>query len=305
MINIALEGGGYQRVKSWEDIRSLPNYADNVQVDPSQFKLVIGNYDLDDAGLCGLTVCRQPHGRGYLVQLADGRKINLGKDCGKKYFGTEFQFAQRKFDNDLRDQNNRESLTAAKHQLAHHRERVTRMCQGQHGANWIHKLTSQLTTRAYGVPDQVVTELYKLTKTRSGLVTKDRMATKEELDRMEGHAVGDRRISRQVVVQEPVGVIEGLAALYKENDLRQLLTLDISSTLDEVKGADVATMRSRDLGSLNKKVSEIDGKFTRAEQAISEGRKLLRRRNLAILDFRITDNRDRQKYTDFLKALPE
>lgn len=305
MINIALEGGGYQRVKSWDDIRSLPHYADNVHVDPSQFKLVIGNYDLDDAGLCGLAVCRQPHGKGYLVQLADGRKINIGKDCGKKYFGTEFQFAQRKFDNDLRDQNNRESLTAAKHKLAHHRERVAQMRQGQHGANWIHRLTSQLMTRAYSVPDQVVTELFKLTKMRNGLITKDRMATKEEIDQMEGQAVGDRRISRPVVVQEPVGVLEGLTALYKENDLRQLLTLDITSTLDEIESADVGTMRSRDLSALSKKFSEIEGKFTRAEHAIGEGRKLLHRRNLSILSFRITDNRDRQKYAEFLKALPE
>ena len=79
------------RLESWADIEGRPGYSDNL--DPSQHKLsaILGQYAFSAQIRCGLSNCHTPHHRGYLVVTQSGRETNIGKDCGKTYFGVDFE----------------------------------------------------------------------------------------------------------------------------------------------------------------------------------------------------------------------
>lgn len=55
-------------------------------------------------------------------------------------------------------------------------------------------------------------------KTRSAAITRDRVATEEEAEEQE--AIAGRSIPRPAYVEESVGQLDGIAALYPENDIR-------------------------------------------------------------------------------------
>lgn len=304
MINLSTDDGLFQRVERWQDVLEMPGFVADVNADAAQLKQIIGNYEFDDPVACGLAGCRQPHGKGYIVQLVDGRKTNLGKDCGKKYFGTVFQFAKRRFDSARRDQENRLTLGALQNQLPRLRQRVADLRQGKLGADWAHRTLQPLHQRGYGLPDEVVTEIGKMVRARDGRVMRDRLATKEEIDQLETAAGGDRRLPRPYYIQEPAGVLEGLPALYAENSLRDLLITGISMDLDQLEGQDVSNLRSKDLAALAKRTSDLDVRFAKAEQALAEARKLLRQSNLRLLEVRLVDTKVRSKFGEFLKPLP-
>ncbi|MEM5300032.1 hypothetical protein VSR82_38040 [Burkholderia sp. JPY481] len=98
------------RVGSWEDIQARPDF--DGQLDPAAHELaaIIGSYVFPDYIACGLSNCRTKHGRGYLVATKDARVTNIGKDCGARYFGVDFEDMSWQFDKDIAAKENRERL---------------------------------------------------------------------------------------------------------------------------------------------------------------------------------------------------
>ncbi len=66
-----------------------------------QLEAIIGRYSFLDKIKCGLSNCHTPHGRGYIVTTKAGLQTNIGKDCGKTYFGVDFETLPKKFDRDM------------------------------------------------------------------------------------------------------------------------------------------------------------------------------------------------------------
>jgi len=101
---------GFVKVERWEDIESLPGFVSNLNPSEHKLKAIIGRYIFKDYIQCGLSNCHTPHGKGYIATTMDGLSINIGKDCGKKYFGVDFETLSNKFDRDYTEAENRERL---------------------------------------------------------------------------------------------------------------------------------------------------------------------------------------------------
>ena len=97
MITLNIEQGLID-LDSWDDLLTRPGFI--ATLDPKEHELhgVIGRYHEFEKQPCGLTECRTPHLRGYVVTTKEGLLTNIGKDCGKKYFGVEFENMSRDFD---------------------------------------------------------------------------------------------------------------------------------------------------------------------------------------------------------------
>src|SRR5258706_607882 len=79
------------RIRSTQDMRSLPGYREQVDPKGEPLKRIVSHYDLSERTQCGLSSCRQWHNEGYLVELESGGFTNVGHICGKEFGEEKFQ----------------------------------------------------------------------------------------------------------------------------------------------------------------------------------------------------------------------
>lgn len=293
---------GLVRLETWDDVVSRPGFVANL--DPSTTKLenILGNYTLFPFIPCGLTTCHTAHGIGYLVVTSDGRETNIGQHCGRKYFGVEFKRLAKAYDQEQRNQNRREMLVALQHRLPGIEARVATLMDGPLGARWINRHASALIDPVKGLPATVTNIMGGLVRRRTGTLTRSRIATKEDLDLM--RAQRQRIQPGENYVEEVVGQIEGVSALFKENDLRRLLVINLAD-LDTIKGTDVENMKDKALKDLAKWSESIDPTLAQVEEVVAAGRRLLTQANLQPLFEFTTRREDRQTLATFLADLPQ
>jgi hypothetical protein len=289
---------GLVKVSDWQDILERSGFDANLNPNRSELKTIIGRYVFGDKVKCGLSICHTPHAKGYLVTTKDGRETNIGKDCGKKYFGVDFETLSKKFDRDVAASNNRESLWSFHFQLDDLEERVKAIREGKSGADSVYKRSQELLKINSGCPKAVQRKLNELVKARNKLLTVQRVATDAEVDDLE--AIEGRSISRPHYIDEPYAEIEGLEVLYKENDLRDILVINIGKNLAEFKLLDIDQLEYNELKTWAKWTSAVEVELERAERTVSQGLRFLRPENLEKLK-KVPMNND--EVTSFKKLI--
>jgi hypothetical protein len=290
------------KIANWEDVLARPGFTKDLDSTTVKLGKIIGHYQLIDRVPCGLRDCRQPHNRGYLVALTDGCETNIGNDCGETYFDVEFKSLRRQYDRDVRNKERREAISTCQVRIPHYREQIRGIRGGDTGADWIYEHCQALVVPGHGLAEAVRREIAKAVRARNGRLERQRQATEKEVDQL--RAAGARGIRSPHYISEPVGTLEGIAALYPENDLRDLLTKGAIAHLNGIEPLVVDNLSAKDLGHHAKVASEIEKLLRRAEDAVVEGRKLLRRKNLGLLTEYIDDRRARVEFQSYLQKLP-
>lgn len=285
MITLNTKERGLEHVESWDDIRAIPGFTD--QLDPTEYELkeIIGRYIFNDRIACGLTTCRQPHEKGYLVRTKPDSVTNIGNQCGKTHFGVEFLQQTRTFERLITEQNNKETVASFIFRIEEYLATVTTIRSGEKGADWVHKESRPLVEKGKGCPETVVHAVLSMARNRNPAITLSRAATKEEIEDLQ--AIENRTVQ---YVDEQIGTLDGLAALFDENDLRRLLVSDIQPQLKTLSELDIDTVTFRDLRYWAKWCAEYDEKMSRAQNVIDQGRKLLTFDNLAQLEHLLDSN---------------
>lgn len=267
---------GLVSIESWEQVTERPGFV--VDIDPKTvgLKTILGSYVLKLEVRCGLSTCHQPHQKGYLVQLIDGRETNIGNGCGKTHFSVDFEAMRVRFDKDVRQKEQRERLTTTLNQLASINARVSALIDESKG---VQKRLQALTNLNKGVPKTIVDRMNQLVRARNGALIESHIATASERELMK--AAGQRLPSDgPAYVENTFGNIEGLAALYPENDLRKLLIESLRTPLDDFAKIDVDVLTSRELGYWAKWVESIEPTLQAADVALGLGKRLLTPENL-------------------------
>jgi hypothetical protein len=109
MITISTEKG-LIKVSDWSEITGRVGFLKRLNPAEHELASILGRYVFPDKVNCGLSHCGTEHAKGYIVTTKDGHETNIGKDCGKKYFGVDFQVMANRFDRDMTEQENRETL---------------------------------------------------------------------------------------------------------------------------------------------------------------------------------------------------
>jgi len=269
---------GLIKVESWKDIESRPGFIKDLNPKDKKLDAIIGRYIFKDKIRCGLSNCHTPHAKGYIVSTKDGYETNIGKDCGKTYFGVDFEALSKKFDRDVTESENREKLWNFSFQIEELEEKLNDLRTVSKGANWIHKNIQPLISRNRGCPDGVVSRLLNMVKTRNNLLTKQRIATKQEIEDLE--AIENRKIERPHYIDEPIAEISGLEALYPENDLREYLVKELESNIRVFKGKDIDQMSFEELRRWAKWISTVESTVENAISIMELGNRLLAEENL-------------------------
>ncbi|CAM5617535.1 hypothetical protein [Rhodanobacter lindaniclasticus] len=117
-------------------------------------------------------------------------------------------------------------------------------------------------------------------------------------------AMGQRIQPDVNYTEEAVGRLEGISALYKENDVRRLLVHEMAN-LDVVRDLDVESTKEKTLRDLAKWSDSVEPNLAQAEEAIAAGRRLLTKDNLRQLLPLVSVKEDRRVLNAYLAELPE
>ena len=78
-----------------------PNFFSQLQLRGDELDRIVGKYELlgDKTmwAVCGLNNCNTVHRYGFLICAKDGQETNIGKDCGRREFGVEFEEVEARF----------------------------------------------------------------------------------------------------------------------------------------------------------------------------------------------------------------
>lgn len=291
------------RVEAWEDIVTRPGFNRNLNPEKHALESIIGRYAFRDYVPCGLSNCHTPHGRGYIVVTKDGHETNIGKDCGKTYFGVDFETLSNKFDRDITEKENREKLWSFFFRSEEFHAKVTTIRTEENGANWVYRETSNLLN-PQKVPSKAIRRINSMVKARDSRLFQDREATEDEIEQME-RAQGRRIRERPQYVSIPLGQLQGLDALYPENNLRVLLVEELEERLKLLGDTNIDALSFEDLRKWSKWLGSLDALFERATQSVKSGRMLLTQANLGTLsDAASLSTEEHSMLGAYLRTLP-
>lgn len=291
------------RVENWEEIVARPGFTTDLNPKNHELAAILGRYAFAERIRCGLSDCHTPHIRGYIVSTKDGRKTNIGKDCGKNYFGVDFETLTRQFDQDITDKENRERLWSLRFRLEELKSQIDTIRSQPRGADWFYRTSRSLVEPGRTLPNEVVRRVTYMIKTRQNVVFTEREATEVEVEQME--AARGRKLPRPQYVEVPLGLIDGMEALFLENDLRQLLVIDLQQEIQAFEVLTVDELSSRSLTHWNKWAGSIEPKLERASLAVDAGRRLLTAENLSVLLQVTSDKGQVERTKKFLKSLAD
>lgn len=285
------------RVDSWEDIQGRAGFTDNLDPETHELSAIIGQYEFADKIHCGLSNCHTPHFKGYLVVTKSVQETNIGKDCGKRYFGIDFVEMAAKFDRDIRDKEARERLWNLLFRLDEVKATIKGIRE-EEGADRMQRTLRQLVDLGRQVPAVVVRHISTMLKTGATTLTREREATAKERE-MEEARTG-RAIHYPLIMTEKIADIAGLHALDEANDLRKILVLDLGERMKAFETLNIDTMTSKDLAKWSKWASTVEQRIEAARQSMKEGFILLTKANLQPF-MQIVEKEEEQK--SFLKYL--
>ena len=289
---------GFEHVESWEEILQLPGFTLGIDPKDEELKEIIGQYLFREKIACGLGVCRQPHGRGYIVTTKSGKVTNIGNVCGKNHFGVKFDEFSKVFTQALTDHKNRESLTSFLFRLKGITAGIDALRSAERGADWVYRITRGLVERNRGCPDSLVTAIGRMVRSRSGAIRVPREATEEEAKELE--VAAGRNLPRPQYLEEFKGELKGLTCLYPEHNIREIAVLDIEPNLAKLQDIDIATATSQELRFWSKWCGELADKLDRMQIAVESGNVLLTRDNLAQMLVIIQDPKQVAVYKKWL-----
>jgi hypothetical protein len=292
------------RIHDWADILARPGFDGKLNPNAHELEAIIGSYALRDKIPCGLSNCRTLHGRGYLVATKDGRTTNIGKDCGRVYFGVDFETMLSQFTRDIAAKEHRERLWSFSFRWDEINTAVASMRKGdagEPGADWVHKKSRALLVLNSGFPAPIVRRVVHLLRTGGDEVMGVREANREEIAREE--TMSGRTVKRPHYVEAVIGRIGYLDALRSEHDLREILIVDLETNLKAFADLDIDNLSPSQLSYWSKWSGGVELSLERAGESTRMGRALLTPENLAPLATLVSEPAEVAQFKAYLAGL--
>lgn len=278
---------GIERIKDVTDFVGMPGFSNSIHPEGQIVKSILGTYEFKDRIPCGLANCQQPHNRGYLVQFEHGSKTNIGKDCGKRMFGTDFESMRKKFDQDLKDTESREILNSHINLIANYEDRLDKLLSGKYGAKWVNEQITALTNNSK-CPKLIVAFLNRQKRNPTGALMKSYEASKNEIEDIEV-IKGITIKERPYYLEKQVGVIEHVSVITDDNNLRTLLIQNVQNTIAKLGSVNPDTLLPTKVRELNKLAYMINPSLDKAEKVLEQARLFLATKNISKLQYLCQD----------------
>lgn len=290
---------GIESIDDCHKIAEIIGYVSEFTRDQGALKDVIGKYHCSFDIPCGLSECHTPHRKGYIVLSSSGVVTNIGKDCGKKYFGLEFETMSRRLENDLKEKDNRQRLSSLHDQIEEIEAQITQLFILDGGKD-VHDRIIRLKHRDH-CPEEIRSAFDRIAKDRSNAVLRTRNATAAELDAIEART--GTRPATPHYIEEMVCRISGVESLYPENNIQTILLSSNKEMLELLRQSNPDTTPQNTIVTLLKWGGSLESVFESASAAIAQGRLLLQAENLLPLAGLLRSNADRRRWQRHVHAV--
>jgi hypothetical protein len=269
------------RFENIEEIRTRPAFRDEIAAASALPKEAVGVYRFpkDAPEQCGLSNCRTPHMKGFVVAMESGEETLVGCHCGAKKMGLAFQEVINRAQLADRMQRYRDTISAAVGRADEFDARLADLLERPRGAKWIGKRIANCNAT---LPQEATYLIRRMAQRREFEVYDAvRMTDKEVAVARETGAIPKGQPG-PYFRQEKAGTIAGLEIW--RIDLRALLIDDLQQGMAAVKSLDVASIRSEHtLRKHAQWVDDIPRKLSDAEQLIVAGQEFFESENLQTL----------------------
>lgn len=291
----------FVKVNSWTEVTEINGFHEKLNSNDHKLKEIIGRYIFPHDVYCGLMNCRQPHRKGYIVHTEDGVVTNIGRDCGKTFFGVEFKELSRRFDRAVTEQNHRDAIGDFMFFTDVYMKNIESLRQGSQGADCLHAKLKSLTHKNRGCPDVIVKKINQMVRARNPDIYIEKELAEAEVRELE--VIQNRSLPRPQYKEEKIGVLNGFSALYPENDLRERIILNLKDNLGHLMSVDIDSISYKDLKYWANWCSSFDKEFDDAYHIVRNGVNLISINNLSKLDIFIYSYEDQKMFSQLMKEL--
>jgi hypothetical protein len=266
------------RPQSYEDMQARAAFIAPLDHQQHALKAVLTDYHFPKVAPCGLKGCRQPHNNGFLVITEDDVETNVGKVCGRTFFGDEVfstvhaDYQRRRQRADLIQRFR--SLQAEADPIA---DRLKDVVFRQYGGKWVRKVEAALTNV---LGEGLMSSLEAAHLRRELTVSRAVERTEEEVQNAMALTPG---LSRELAKYstESVGVLESMPWI--GFDFRQRLLGRFVEALRSFTSLDPEQLATPKVRALVKPFAELDAEVAAAEEAAASALRFLAEENLSLV----------------------
>lgn len=271
MIRLSEDGKSLIKIQSWEDVLDRPGFTD--VLNPKEFKLksILGVYSLPTKRHCGLSTCRTPHNRGYLVVADSGIETNIGHRCGKKHFGLDFTQAKERFTTETNAQRFRENIGEIKNQLHSYRLEIESIRSESPSPEELYRRVHALMTRQFD--EATIRKLNERSVRGESVVERDVKISQREREILEE---SDFSVEFR---KETVFIISGLSAVKNYKYIKSLMNEVLTSELEEFDQLDVDNLTYSSLKSWNNWSSRLPKNIRKLKSITEECQRFVSKDN--------------------------
>lgn len=289
------------RFENIDEIRARPAFREEIAVASANPKEAVGVYRFpkDAAEQCGLSNCRTPHQKGFVVAMESGEETLVGGYCGAKKMGLAFQEIINRAQLADRMQRYRDGILSALTKADEIDARLTELLNRPRGAKWVGKRIANCNAI---LPSDVTYLIRRMAQRNESEVYDAVPMTEKEIAIARETGAIPKGQPGPYFRQEKAGTIAGMEIW--RSDLRALLIDDLQQGMVTLKALDVVSIHSEHtLRKHAQWVNDIDGKFSDAERLIAAGQQFFETENLLILKYFSTIEREIKGLSDAVDKL--
>ncbi len=269
------------RFESIKEIKQLSSFRNEIAAESASPREAIGVYDFPKIAQekCGLSNCRTPHGKGYVVEMQSGECTLVGGYCGAKKMGLAFQEVINRARRADRISRHREVIQTFLSRASEFDTRINDFLDQPRGARWVTKRVADCNSV---LPPEALHTIRRMASRNDGDVFDFTAMTRKEIEVAKETGAIPKGQPGPYFRREKVGRIEGLAIW--QTELKTILIDDLQQGMLRLKRFDAGSETSDVVQRKHAQwVDDTGSKFAKIEQLIAAGQAFFAVNNIALL----------------------
>lgn len=256
-------------IKTPAEIRARERFVERIDPALLKPKEILGKYIFpeQDEMLCGL--CGTKHQHGYLISTDGEAETNIGRDCGVKYFGVQFDEVVATF--------------KAREQLAKRMNAISSFIDDKTSilddANQLLKRLESALTQIDGIWQELKNTPELTTALQQAIRQGGRIMVRREID----HKTRSLSGIKDRYVLETIATISNVSAFHGGDDVRSKLRVFAIGNLKNLTREKLDLATDKEIADLANKVRDARTAISDAHHYLQDASRLLALNNLALL----------------------